>query len=82
MGVNFKLDNYKIYKGEKIANLTVKSKNSLKAINCPIKFNSAAIDEFLLIFLVAARAKGISYFKNLSELNQKESPHLYGVQKF
>ena len=76
MGVNFKLDNYKIYKGEKIADLTVKSKNSLKAINCPIKFNSAAIDEFLLIFLVAARAKGISYFKNLSELNQKESPRL------
>ena len=30
----------------------------------------------LLIFLVAARAKGISYFKDLSELNQKESPRL------
>ncbi len=76
MGVNFKLDNYKIYKGEKIADLTVKSKNSLKPINCPTKLNSAAIDEFLLIFLVAARAKGVSYFKNLSELNQKESPRL------
>ena len=38
--------------------------------------NSSAIDEFLLIFLVAAKAKGISYFKNLSELNQKESPRL------
>jgi 3-phosphoshikimate 1-carboxyvinyltransferase len=31
---------------------------------------------FLLIFLVAAKAKGISFFKNLSELNQKESPRL------
>ena len=40
------------------------------------KFNSGAIDEFLLIFLVAARSKGISYFKNLSELNEKESPRL------
>ena len=29
-----------------------------------------------MIFLVAAKAKGISYFKNLSELNQKESPRL------
>ena len=38
--------------------------------------NSTAIDEFLLIFLVAAKAKGVSYFKNLSELNQKESPRL------
>ena len=76
MGVNIKLENYKTYKGEKIADLIVKSKKSLKAINCPTKFNSTAIDEFLLIFLVAAKAKGVSYFKNLSELNQKESPRL------
>ena len=68
--------NKKTYKGEKIADLIVKSTKYLKAINCPTKFNSAAIDEFLLIFLVAAKAKGISYFKNLSELNQKESPRL------
>ena len=38
--------------------------------------NSGAIDEFLVIFLVAAKAKGISYFKDLAELNQKESPRL------
>ena len=30
----------------------------------------------LIIFLIAAKANGISYFKNLSELNQKESPRL------
>jgi len=48
----------------------------LKAINCPPRLNSGAIDEFLVIFLVAAKADGISYFKNLSELNQKESPRL------
>ena len=76
MGVNIKLQNHKIYKGEKIADLIVKSENSLKAIRCPAKFNSAAIDEFLLIFLVAAKAKGVSYFRDLSELNQKESPRL------
>ena len=38
--------------------------------------NSSAIDEFLLIFLLAAKAKGVSYFKNLAELDQKESPRL------
>ena len=48
----------------------------LKAINCPIKLNSGAIDEFLIIFLVAAKASGVSYFKNIGELNQKESPRL------
>ena len=46
------------------------------AINCPTKLNSSSIDEFLVIFLVAAKAKGVSYFKKLDELNQKESPRL------
>ena len=76
MGVNIRLQNYKKYKGEEIADITVKSNKQLKAINCPTGLNSAAIDEFLLIFLVAAKAKGVSYFKNLSELNKKESPRL------
>ena len=76
MGVKILEENKRTYKGEKIADLVIKSSKKLKPINCPTKFNSAAIDEFLLIFLVAAKANGISYFKNLSELNQKESPRL------
>ena len=48
----------------------------MKSINCPSNLNSGAIDEFLLIFLVAAKSNGISYFKDLGELNQKESPRL------
>ena len=76
MKVKIKIINRRIYKGELIADLLVHSSKRFKSINCPIKFNSAAIDEFLLIFLVAAKADGISYFKNLSELNEKESPRL------
>ena len=76
MGASIKMINKKNYKGEKIADLVVKSSKNLKAINCPSKFNASAIDEFLVIFLVAAKAKGISTFKNLSELNHKESPRL------
>ncbi len=34
-----------------------------------------------MIFLVAAKSKGISYFKDLSELNQKESPRLIWASK-
>ena len=30
----------------------------------------------MIIFLIAAKSKGISYFKDLSELNKKESPRL------
>ena len=76
MKVKIKVINKRVYKGEQIADLVIHSTKKLKSINCPIKFNSAAIDEFLLIFLVAAKAQGISYFKNLSELNEKESPRL------
>ena len=76
MKVKIKKQNVRIYKGERVADLVVQSSKKFKSINCPVKFNSTAIDEFLLIFLVAAKAEGISYFKNLSELNEKESPRL------
>ena len=76
MGANIIFKNQKIYKGEKIADIEVKGGKVLNSINCPSKLNSGAIDEFLVIFLVAAKAKGISYFRDLAELNQKESPRL------
>ena len=76
MGANIKFEKQKNYKGEKIANIAIKSPKSLKGINCPVKLNSGAIDEFLVIFLVAAKAKGVSHFKDIGELNQKESPRL------
>ena len=76
MGVKISFINRKIYKGELIADILVSSPQVLKSLNCPSKFNSGAIDEFLVIFLIAAKAKGVSYFKNLEELNKKESPRL------
>jgi len=76
MGVNIKFKNRIKYKGEIIADIFVKSSKKLKAINCPSNLNSRAIDEFLIIFLVAARANGVSYFKDIEELNKKESPRL------
>ena len=76
MGVKIKFLNKKIYKGEKISDIYVEGCKKLKPIKCPTKLNSGAIDEFLTIFLLAAKADGISYFNNLQELNQKESPRL------
>ena len=76
MGVNITTKNKKYYKGEKIADLYVTGSNFIKPINCPSHLNSSAIDEFLIIFLVAAKASGVSLFTNLSELNEKESPRL------
>ena len=76
MGAKILFKNQREYRGEKVSNLLIKSTDNLKAINCPTNLNSSAIDEFLIIFLVAARARGNSYFKDISELNQKESPRL------
>ena len=76
MGAKILLKNQKNYRGERISDIFIKSSKKLKAINCSSNLNSSAIDEFLIIFLIAARAKGISYFKDISELNQKESPRL------
>ena len=82
MNANILISNKKKYKGELIADLKIKSRKNLKSINCPAKYNTTAIDEFLVIFLIAAKAKGTSTFKNLEELNQKESPRLDIAIKF
>ena len=76
MNAKIKLKNKKVYKGEPVADILIKSVNKLKAINCPVSFNSRCIDEFLIIFLICAKAKGVSYFRNLEELRNKESDRL------
>ena len=76
MGINIIIKNICKYKGESVGDLYIKNEKKIMPIKCSPKLNSSAIDEFLLIFLVAAKAKGVSYFKNLSELNEKESPRL------
>ena len=81
MGINIFFKNKTVYKGEAIADIVVKSPKKIKSINCPTNLNSGAIDEFLIIFLAAAKAHGVSNFKNLSELNKKESPRLIWASK-
>ena len=76
MNCKISLKNKKIYKGEETSDIVVESSKNIKGFSCPSYLNSAAIDEFLVIFLIAAKAKGVSSFKNLGELNKKESPRL------
>jgi len=76
MGAKIKIKNVRERYGEKQADIFVKSQTNLKKINCPPSLNSNLIDEFLVIFLAAAKANGISKFTNLGELNKKESPRL------
>ncbi len=76
MGAKIKIKDVREEYGEKQADIFVKSCQTLKKINCPPALNSNLIDEFLIIFLIAAKANGISSFSNLGELNKKESPRL------
>ncbi len=76
MGAKIKFVNVRYVYGEKLADICVNSQKNLKPINCPVELNSNAIDEFLIIFLLASKASGISSFKRLEELNKKESPRL------
>ena len=76
MGAKIKIKSIKKKYGERQADIFVKSQSTLKKINCPPNLNSNLIDEFLIIFLAAAKASGVSNFTNLGELNKKESPRL------
>ena len=76
MKAKIKITNIKNYKGEKVADISVTSSKNLIGINCPKSLNTKSIDEFLIIFLVCAKAKGVSKFIGISELRQKESDRL------
>ena len=76
MGAKVKFINQRSVCGEQVADICVSSQKKFVSINCPVELNSNAIDEFLIIFLLASKAKGTSTFKNLGELNKKESPRL------
>ena len=83
MNAKIKIRNRKIYKGEEIADIECKYSPNLKGIKINPKINSRAIDELPLIFCLAcAKAKGVSYAKNLGELRHKEQDRLKFVIKF
>ena len=82
MRAKIKITNVKNYKGEKVADISVASSKNLIGIKCPKSFNSKTIDEFLIIFLVCAKAKGISKFVGIKELRQKESDRLRIAARF
>jgi len=75
MNAKIKLMNIKTKCGEKVGDIVVKS-SALKSINCPASLVPSTIDEFTILMIAAAKAKGTSAFSGLGELNKKESPRL------
>lgn len=69
------IKNKKVVCGEQRGDIIVKGSN-LKSINCPSSISAKMIDEYPIAMICAAKAKGVSNFYGLEELNKKESKRL------
>jgi len=75
MNANIKFINLKEKFGELVGDIIVRS-SLLKPINCSKKLVPSAIDEFPLLFTIAAITKGKSKFSGIEELRHKESDRI------
>ncbi len=73
--INLRKDNNEL-KGD----IIVKS-CKLKPIKTPAHIYSKTTDEYLLLFLIAALTKGVSVFKGIEDLANKESSRAYEMKK-
>ena len=80
MNANIIIKFYKKKKdSEPVGNIIIKS-SKLKPINCPRKIVPTLIDEFPILFVLAALTKGISKFSGIESLREKESDRIKSVQ--
>jgi len=75
MGADIKIDNVRLYGEEPVADLTVRSAE-LSGIDVDPDSVSPAIDEFPVLFIAAACAKGKTSFTGIGELRVKESDRI------
>ena len=75
-----KFNNLKIANNEKSGDIIVNS-CKLKPIKTPSHMYSRMVDEYPILFVIAALIKGVSVFKNISELASKESNRITEMQK-
>jgi len=81
MNANIKLKNLnKKSSGELVGDIVVKS-SILKPINCPKKIVPSLIDEFPILFIIAAVTKGVSVFRGIGELRNKESDRIKNIEE-
>ena len=75
MGADIQLLNEQVVGGEKVADIRVRS-SQLSGINVPEEFVALAIDEFPVLFVAAAYAKGKTVVSGAEELRVKESDRI------
>ena len=76
MNANIEFTNKRIIGGEEVADITAAYSPSLTAVKLSGEIAPSMIDEYPILFVVAAFAKGISTLGGLEELTAKESNRL------
>jgi 3-phosphoshikimate 1-carboxyvinyltransferase len=75
MGADISIVNETVQAGESIADVVVKS-SQLHGIEIPHEYIASAIDEFPILFIAAALAKGETKLTGAMELRKKESDRI------
>ncbi|MDX2073513.1 MAG: 3-phosphoshikimate 1-carboxyvinyltransferase [Alphaproteobacteria bacterium] len=78
MGADLSYENERTLGGEKLADIRVRY-SALKAVNVPAERAPSMIDEYPILAVAAAFAKGESVMHGLSELRVKESDRLNAI---
>ena len=79
-GANIKFKNLKKVNNELVGDIYVKY-SKLKSINASSKFYPSTADEYPILFVVAALTSGVSTFKGIRDLANKESSRAREMQK-
>ena len=80
-GANIKFFNIKKLNNETIGNIKIKSGKLKKPILASKDFYTKTTDEFPILFCIAALNKGISKFRGIEDLANKESNRIKEMQK-
>ena len=79
-GAKIKFENIKKINNELIGNILAKSSN-LKPIVASKKYYVNSTDEYPMLFVISALTKGVSTFRGISDLANKESNRITEMQK-
>ena len=79
-GARIEFKNIKIINHEKIGDIEVRS-SKLRAINASSIYYVSSTDEYPILFVIAALTKGVSIFKGIEDLANKESNRIEEMKK-
>lgn len=81
MGANIEFTNIRTEAGEEVADIKAGYSANLKGVEVPSHRAPSMIDEYPILSIVAAKAKGTTIMNGLKELKVKESDRLEAIRK-